>query len=93
MTTTTDHERQSRGLLAVLLYERVPAWCAARQQRKAERAAAAAAKAAAVEAEMAAYWAQCRVEQSAAYQEWVKREQQREQLKAAVGRERVKRGL
>ena len=89
----TAHHTHSRGLLAVLLYQQLPAWWAARQQRKAAKAAAAAAKAAAVDAEMAAYWAQCKAEQAAAYQQWVKREQQREQLKTAVRRQRVKRGL
>jgi hypothetical protein len=83
---THHHHTHRRGLLAVLLYEQLPAWWAARQQR-------AAAKAAAVDAEMASYWAQCKADQAAAYQAWANREQQREQLKAAVRRQRVKRGL
>ena len=89
----THHHTHRRGLLAVLLYEQLPTWWAARQQRARDKAAAAAAKTAAVEAEMAAYWAQCKADQAAAYQAWVKREQQREQLKAAVRRQRDKRGL
>ena len=89
----THHHTHHRGLLAVLLRQQLPAWWAARQQRARDKAAAAAAKAAAVDAEMAAYWAQCKADQAAAYQAWVKREQQREQLKAAIRRQRVKRGL
>ena len=89
----THHHTHRRGLLAVLLYEQLPAWWAARQQRARDKAAAEAAKTAAVDAEMASYWAQCKADQAAAYQAWVKREQQREQLKAAVRRQRSKRGL
>ena len=89
----THHHTHRRGLLAVLLHEQLPSWWAARQQRARDKAASTAAKAAAVEAEMASYWAQCKADQAAAYQAWVKREQQREQLKAAVRRQRIKRGL
>ena len=89
----THHHTHRRGLLAVLLRQQLPAWWAARQQRARDKAAAAAAKAAAVDAEMTAYWNQCKADQAAAYQAWVKREQQREQLKAAVRRQRIKRGL
>ena len=82
---TTD-----KGLLARFLYEQLPQWFASQQQARQQAAAAKAAKAAAVDVAQAAFWAQCKADNKASYERWQTREQQRQQLKAAVLKRRNK---